>query len=129
MQRCCRGWSKAEPERVRARRASWLRWGARPDTEAAVGSNPNRPVQQTSRACAINTGPALTLDERKGSNMADDLLDLDQRFAQRIRSECAGSDPESAHLGADGILVEMLRELGLNATADAYEAVEPKWYA
>lgn len=39
------------------------------------------------------------------------------------------TDPEVAHLSADGVLIELLRELGYGDVADAWESIKPKWYA
>lgn len=38
------------------------------------------------------------------------------------------NDTEAAHGAADSILVELVRELGYDDIADAYEAID-KWYA
>jgi hypothetical protein len=45
-----------------------------------------------------------------------------------IKNE-AYRDPETAHGEADDVLLDVLRELGLDAVARAWEAIEPKWYA
>ena len=38
-------------------------------------------------------------------------------------------DPESAHYEADAVLCEFLKSIGYRDVVEAYEAVEPKWYA
>jgi hypothetical protein len=39
------------------------------------------------------------------------------------------TDPEAAHYDADEILCKLLTALGHTEVVEAYNAVEPKWYA
>ncbi len=48
--------------------------------------------------------------------------------AARIEAECMSTDKELDHIRADDILVELLRDIGFDETADAFEAVG-KWYS
>lgn len=41
----------------------------------------------------------------------------------------APGDPESAHASADAALTTFLEEIGFKDIADAWERVEPKWFA
>lgn len=52
------------------------------------------------------------------------------KWVKYIEEHCFGdNDHESNHATADGALISFLREQGYNALADAWEKVEPKWYA
>ena len=52
----------------------------------------------------------------------------DREFSDRIKAECMHGDWEGAHADADIILIELLRKLGYNQTADAWLEVG-KWYS
>ena len=52
---------------------------------------------------------------------------LDEAFAEQM-SKLAHSDIEASHSMADALLVRILRDLGFNKTADAFDALD-KWYA
>lgn len=52
----------------------------------------------------------------------------DETLADVIREKCTSGDKELDHYHADTLVIAMLRDLGFNQTADAWEAVD-KWYA
>ena len=43
--------------------------------------------------------------------------------------ECKAMDPEVGHETADIILCELLTALGYRDVVEAYDAINPKWYA
>lgn len=50
-------------------------------------------------------------------------------FTQRMKAIAdPQEDPESAHIKADDLMVELLRDLGYDEAMDAYESMT-KWYA
>lgn len=53
---------------------------------------------------------------------------LDSKHEAALKDKCFTGDNESDHIRADEILIQILREIGMTKTADAYEAVG-KWYA
>lgn len=53
-----------------------------------------------------------------------DVALVDSAYAQRLKDECSHGDIEGAGDQADRILGELLRKMGLNATAEAYEALD-----
>jgi hypothetical protein len=56
------------------------------------------------------------------------MLKPDDDLAAEIRRTCSHGDWEIAHGEADKLIVQQLRALGYNKTADAWDAVG-KWYA
>ena len=52
----------------------------------------------------------------------------DDELAAKIKAECSHGDLEGAHVRADELVVEQLRELGYVKAAEAWDAVG-KWYA
>lgn len=50
------------------------------------------------------------------------------RFVDHMKQCQTNLNTELAHIDADYILVEFIRELGYNDLADAYETVK-KWYS
>lgn len=46
--------------------------------------------------------------------------EYDDVVAKRIQEECRGEDVEIGYSHADRILINLLRELGFNKTADAW---------
>jgi len=52
-----------------------------------------------------------------------DLALVDSAFAARMKDECSTGDIEGNGCRADEILDELLRKLGMTATADAYKAL------
>jgi hypothetical protein len=69
------------------------------------------------------SGGVQNLDEWRLPPRVDVAL-VDRAYAARLKSECAGSDPERAGSRADDILGELLRKMGLTETAEAYEALD-----
>lgn len=55
-----------------------------------------------------------------------DIAALDAEFEAKMKE--LGIDPESDRIEWDRYLVELLRRLGCDKTADAFENL-PKWYA
>lgn len=47
----------------------------------------------------------------------------------RLKEIKTTMDPEAAHGQADQVLCSLLIELGYINVVEAYEAIEPKWYA
>ena len=54
------------------------------------------------------------------------LIGLELKLRELV--DLSKGDAEAAHGDADDLLVELLRHLGLNQIADAYQAIH-KWYA
>ena len=55
-----------------------------------------------------------------------DIAALDAEYAGKMETELMGDIDD--HLTADKMLVELLRKLGCDRTADAFDKL-PKWYA
>ena len=53
---------------------------------------------------------------------------LDDKYLNKMLKLLPMGDKESAHSQADDLLVDIIREIGLNDIADAYEEVG-KWYS
>ena len=56
----------------------------------------------------------------------DDREKLDAEYAAQV-AECSG-DPESGHMLADSLLLELLAKMGFIKTVEALQRL-PKWYA
>lgn len=52
-----------------------------------------------------------------------------RKVLERLREIALSDDPETAHYEADTMLCEFLKSIGYRDVVEAYEAVEPKWYA
>lgn len=55
--------------------------------------------------------------------LSADLGLVDCAFAARLKTECASGDREGDGCHADRILGELLRKLGMTATAEAYASL------
>ncbi len=55
------------------------------------------------------------------------LSERDAEYAQRIAG-CECGDPEGGHSMADALLLEIIRDAGYTAAADAFEKLT-KWYS
>lgn len=52
----------------------------------------------------------------------------DEVFAAKILDTCSHGDTEGVHSAADGILIDLLTQLGYVETVKAWQSVD-KWYA
>ena len=52
-----------------------------------------------------------------------------EQWIEELEYLSASYDPEAAHERADEILCEVLEYLGHKSLVEAYNNVEPKWYA
>lgn len=52
-----------------------------------------------------------------------------EQYIEELKSLANYSDPEMNHFRADEILCEALEYLGHKSLVEAYNNVEPKWYA
>lgn len=53
---------------------------------------------------------------------------LEKKYVRRLEKEAKSYDTETAHCDADGLLCDLLRDLGYEKVVEAYQKVE-KWYA
>ena len=60
---------------------------------------------------------------------ADVRAPITAQEAIALINQAAKADPERAHADADDVLLRFLRGLGYGDVADAWEKIEPKWYA
>lgn len=58
----------------------------------------------------------------------EELMELGEDFARRLKDVQADRDTEGAHMTADGLLCELLECLGLDNVVEAFRGVR-KWYA
>lgn len=57
--------------------------------------------------------------------MTSDIVD--DYWASKIKNECSTKDPDVNHAGADDILEDLLKQMGLYKTLKAYQDLE-RWY-
>lgn len=60
--------------------------------------------------------------------LSEKMLILKATSAMRKLADRSGKDPEDDHLAADGILLDLLTELGAKEIKDEFNRIK-KWYA
>ena len=64
------------------------------------------------------------------SQTLQDIANIDQLFADLLKSECNTGDNESDHVRADDLIVELLKALCCDKSAEEYaNQREGFWYA
>jgi hypothetical protein len=54
--------------------------------------------------------------------------DIDADFADKIKLMCNSDDKELNHINADDALRELLQQIGMTKTVDAFDEID-KWYS
>lgn len=57
----------------------------------------------------------------------EEIERLDEFFAKRFENECKKNNPDVDHVAADGILCDILSQLGFYKTVEKFNDLE-KWY-
>lgn len=77
---------------------------------------------------ALRSQLLLEVDDDSNEDEGMSLLPTDDEVARLIRERCYKGCPESDHIAADNLLVEMLGKLGYPKTVEAFNGIR-KWYA
>ena len=56
------------------------------------------------------------------------MKELEEKYIKEIKETCTFGDQEGDHIWADKIIMDLLKELGMNELVETFENID-KWYA